>query len=818
LLVPKLTRHVFMKRKNKKLITLMLAGLCAVSLSTAVASTTAMAEEAEVKASTYAISEIFSTSGTLDVENDTVAFKLGNEKYARIKRDLAFKWYEGKNDARYLTVKFAFKALNFESITFEVESSSSVANKDQKAVNAVKFTVKEGKVYASVINGEKEGVQQETQIIAGNEVVLALTQGDKFDSFGVTVDGVALNYGEDENGNPIKAEFTNVGANYSDYSLEKMHPLEITAKLASGATEDAVVLLNEINGQLFTGKDVIVDKKVTDTAAPVLVVNEDVNGFQYGTAFSLSYEKVDVLQASSLKEEKKYYRYNPADTATNYDSTLTTSTYFMDTVYYTNGTDVSKEKKDGYKATSVRQEEGGKEYVSIKFTLGDDTYDDTKNADGEIPFAKMTYDLSWYAADTALANKEVGGTAMDFIVIDENDVGATYTHILADEKNAVNVVDSQLDAEAAEYQELLKEEAKDTYAGSNSDFELPAVDWMIKDNGGYRGLKFTISYRTPSSSSAKTASNLSYNNLEIAVTEEGMYEFKVFATDKAGNPMKYYLDGELVNVSTSNIWDIEEIPSFTFTIDNLGIKVEEASSASSRKVEKILDETYTLSGLTVVGATNKQSKYALYRLDTSKYNGPAITTNALTSVKYETIREEAISRLGEVGKADANGNVAIPTYFDLYLDVYAAKVASAINSTKAAVKACFVQVKEYNANITEKDPEWEEYNKYRWNASSTSFKTVEEGEYLILADFWEKELPMQRATAYKVVIVDSKEDVAKGDSKVMAWIKNNVVSVVLFGIAAIMLILIIILLLVKPSDETLDDLDEEVERSKGKKE
>ncbi len=798
----------------------MLAGLCAVSLSTAAASTTAMAEETEVKASTYAISEIFSTSGTLDVENDTVAFKLGNENYARIKRDLAFKWYEGKNDARYLTVKFAFKALNFESITFEVESSSSVASKDQKTANAVKFTVKEGKVYASVINGEEEGIQQETQIIAGNEVVLALTKGDKFDSFGVTVDGVALNYGEDENGNPIKAEFTNIGANYSDYSLEKMHPLEITAKLAEGATENAVVLLNEINGQLFTGKDVIVDKKVTDTAAPVLVVNEDVNGFQYGTAFSLAYEKVDVLQASSLKEEKKYYRYNPADTETNYDSTLTTSTYFMDTVYYTNGTDVSKEKKDGYKATSVRQVEG-KEYVSIKFTLGDDTYDDTKNADGAIPFAKKTYDLSWYAADSALVSKTLGTTATDYIVIDENDVGATYTHLLADEQNAVNnyVDEAQLETEVGEYQKLLEEEAKDTYAGSNSDFELPAVDWLINDNGGYRGLKFTISYRTPSSSSAKTASNLSYNNLEIAVTEEGMYEFKIFATDKAGNPMKYYLDGELVDVSTSNIWDIEEIPSFTFTIDNLGIMVEEASSAASRKAEKILDETYTLSGMTVKGATNKQSAYALYRLDVSKYNGPAITTNALTSVKYETIREEAVKRFGEVGKADAEGKVAIPTYFDLYLDVYAEKVANAINGTKAAVKACFVEIKEYNANITEKDPEWEEYNKYRWNASSTSFKTVEEGEYLILADFWEKELPtIQRATAYKVVIVESEEDVAKGESKIMAWIKNNVVSVVLFGIAAVMLILIIILLLVKPSDETLDDLDEEVERTKNKKE
>ena len=77
---------------------------------------------------------------------------------------------------------------------------------------------------------------------------------------------------------------------------------------------------------------------------------------------------------------------------------------------------------------------------------------------------------------------------------------------------------------------------------------------------------------------------------------------------------------------------------------------------------------------------------------------------------------------------------------------------------------------------------------------------------------------MQRATAYKLVVVESKEDVAEGDSKIMAWIKNNVVSVVLFGIAAVMLILIIILLLVNPSDETLDDVDAEAASKKSKRE
>jgi hypothetical protein len=71
---------------------------------------------------------------------------------------------------------------------------------------------------------------------------------------------------------------------------------------------------------------------------------------------------------------------------------------------------------------------------------------------------------------------------------------------------------------------------------------------------------------------------------------------------------------------------------------------------------------------------------------------------------------------------------------------------------------------------------------------------------------------MQRASAYKVVIVETEEDVAEGESKVLAWMRNNKVSVILFGVAAVMLILIIVLLLVKPSEETLEDVDKEVEK------
>ena len=39
--------------------------------------------------------------------------------------------------------------------------------------------------------------------------------------------------------------------------------------------------------------------------------------------------------------------------------------------------------------------------------------------------------------------------------------------------------------------------------------------------------------------------------------------------------MEYYdKDGELVKLSASNVWDVEEIPSFMFEIENRGVKAQ----------------------------------------------------------------------------------------------------------------------------------------------------------------------------------------------------------------------------------------------------
>ena len=106
--------------------------------------------------------------------------------------------------------------------------------------------------------------------------------------------------------------------------------------------------------------------------------------------------------------------------------------------------------------------------------------------------------------------------------------------------------------------------------------------------------------------------------MEIPVASEGYYQFKIFANDKAGNLMKYYIDGELVTVDATNIWDIEEIPSFTFYIKSGSLSVEEGGSTKAKKDTEVLDTNYTFDSFEIEGAANLKESYALYKLKVSE--------------------------------------------------------------------------------------------------------------------------------------------------------------------------------------------------------
>lgn len=832
-----------MKKSNKKLLTLILTGaLCATTLGAGFTALSASADTATTTetAKTYLLTDVFSADKGIisadkknggENESETMKFTLGNAQSVKFNRDLALKWYaEGVMST--FTAEFAFADMNFTEISFTFESESSMSANDGKAINVIKF-VKTGDTSVNVSVNGGTAVAKTIELKKTMTITLA-PDATVWDAYKVKLDGADI------------GTFTNIGVEYAEYTLGKMTPLTISAKTANDATTG--LYIESMNGQRFdnvTTKEGSTNKYVADTTAPVLVVDEDIeDAFLLGTSFSFSYQTIDVLP-SSIDEKKTYYQYNPADGAITYNA-LNSSPYFVDTVYYKGAdgkayktVEDAQEAGVDYETVSVFEEEIsangiGREFVSLKITLSDGTY-----KVGATTYPAKEYELAWFVGANAVEKKTVKVSEkyeengeektrevdkeIDFVIFNREENGPVYSLLVKDDTNKKNLY-LKADGTATEnyeestlkdwvenkYQVALNAVADETVAGSNSYINFPAVKDLISDTNGYSNMKFTISYKTPSSDSAKTSSGLAYNALKLAVSEEGKYEFKIFAVDKAGNKMYYYLDDELQEVSTSNVWDIEEIPSFTFEIKNQGLSIKDEKS-SDRQDTELIGETYKFSDATVVGATAQKSDYALYKVDLNAYNTTLtpsqtkLTTGHLSQITYKTLNEKVKNKVATDGD-----------YFKVYMDVYAEELASLVGGTqetKDAILKCFTRIEEYNSKITEKDEEWA-HNKYQWKPASKSFETVEEGEFLIVADYWESELPHQRATAYTLVLVNSKRVTNPGESD---WLKNNVVSVVLFSIAGVMLVMIIILLLIKPSDEKLEEVEENAEKATKKK-
>ena len=768
-----------MKRKNKKLLTFLLAGALCVSTIGGFASMKGITSSAADE-NAYKLSDIFakenSASFSSDADNNT-QFSLSKNSLVRIKRNLALKWYS-EGEAKYLNFKFAFADDNFSSISFKVESASAVASADNKAVNTIKF-VNNDEAVSVFVNDVDSGVT----VNVGVALAVSLSEGVNDGEFGVN-----LTVGEETK---AIGTFTNVGANFAEYTASKMSPLSISAEIPAGALADAAttkVTFTELNGQSFSGVELENNEYyVKDNAAPVLVVNEDVSGFLLGTSFknSLSYKVIDVLQLSSLKEEKTYYQYNPTDEEVTYKK-LDDNVVFLDTEYTT---------ADGKQTTVYREE--NREYVSIKITLSDKVND------------AATYDLSWYAGENTVKPNGYEGD-IEYLVIDRNTEGPTYNYIVAtadadDEEKGTNVVDKeQLALVVKEFQDELDTNAETVLI--NSDITLPSMEKLFADNNGYRNLKFTISYKTPGSDSTKLSTNLAYNALKLTVDHEGDYEFKVFANDKTGNKMMYYdADGKLVVVDSTTVWDIEEIPTFRFTIKNTGMKADPSTTATTsyRSDEKNLGERYTFSDVKIIGAMNSKETYKLYRIDEDKARELKISFDEkdISSITYAALAEKLAGKFNEY-REDYIGEL----YLDAFVELLANKLGADV--TADMVKQCFVEINEFDSRITEDNnaEAWNNHNKYNWSISSQAFTAAETGNYVIFADYWENEIPTQRVAAYKVITVEEKSDGTAGETT--SWVEQNIVSVILFGIAGILLIVVIILLFVKPSEETLEDVEQ----------
>ena len=492
-------------------------------------------------------------------------------------------------------------------------------------------------------------------------------------------------------------EFTNIGGYYAPYRSSSATtpcvPLRISAETEDGAVE--TLAIKSMNKQSFA----LTDGNIVDDTAPVFVLGEEVRSFLLGYTVALDYVAIDVCDETVTKT-LSYLQYGKDSTSTLSSSTLIFETDVFDTY--------------------------GCEYINVTGKLNDDSGNTAE------------IDLSWYADEADL-------TAFDdkqFFSVVRNSSGPQY-------------VGTESEYEA--YQEAVTAAAEGVSVGESSYVYLPSLKGMIEDDDtAYESFSFTVYYKTQTSSSVQTASGLKSDSLYFSVSDPGKYVFKVVVSDKTGNALQAEKDGKDVTVTYSNVFEIDSIPSFTFTIYNYGVSVENGKTNKTGYV----DATYNISNFTINAVSGYEASYKLFYVDTARYY------------------EEKGEYLGY------NALVDHPTDYADY----------------------FVEIDEYNSAITEDDEEWSTSdNEYNWQPSSLTFVPQKTGFYVVEAEVTDAELYGVKDFGYQAIEIVAEQDIVKGDSD---WLENNIVSVVLFAIAAVALLGIIAVVVIDPKEKDLDEIDQ----------
>ncbi len=771
----------------------------------------------KVASADYNPTSIFSASSSGRVgesggDQSYVQFTLTSEGTVSYRRDLALKWFEpAETDSKtegftsnsaeigYYSMTISFPAIHFEKMSISYESAEENISKESTATNSIVFFRDGEAVSAAIRNASEqpdEAADEEEEDDWTPEKVTIDASGD----LEITFDEENCNIGEFAvyiNGTLI-GKMTNIGGNYFEYlssaSSTPRVPVTFSVdELSSDATEQ-LVLMKEINGQSFLLKD----GQIVDDTAPVLVINEEVYAYTLGRKWSLTYEAIDVCDSSVTVTRRYFMMKAPEDgvyqkpVGKDY-SALTTSTFFMPT------SDAESEQQyvsiyfeldDGRTLTTAEKEE---ERVYLAWYTANSEADEVEVKEHVCSVCGYVYngtdafeDLAddWNCpscsddgATTGASSFEERAAKLQVISVDRDKYGPTYVGVTADEDTKQNVSSDEAARLAAEYQQAIDDLTVEydsngnrklkLSAGDGAYFYLPSLRGLIaSDYADYRNLRFNIYYKKQSleaGSGASSQTSLRYNALRFEIDEEGKYVFKVLASDNAGNAMQYYVDGKLVDVSSSNIWDIEEIPEFTFEVTYTGATIEKPGEQSLG----YKGNSYTIDSFDIVALDGYEADYTLFEFD--------------------------------IEKASSN-SLRIPTYSEF--------VKNAEREFER-LKDAFVEIRKYNSDITEDDDRWYRTdNDYHWNPDSAlSFTPQKAGQqqyYVVRLTVTEARMPGHAVTAYEVINVQSPIDPLPDPTY---WLENNIVSVVLFSISAVLLIAIVILFVSKPSEKKVEEVD-----------
>lgn len=491
--------------------------------------------------------------------------------------------------------------------------------------------------------------------------------------------------------NTTVGSFTNIGKKYSTYSGASA--TTPCVPLAFCAEGEGNVAFLSMNGQSFALKD----GKINDDTAPVLVINEQIRSFILGYTISVDYLAIDVCDESVTKTVY-YTQYGKSETR------LTSTSILFETEQY---------------------EKTNCEYVSMTATLNDNGKNVGK------------YDFSWYAEDEYLTTID----DVSYFSVSRNNVGAKYVG-----------TQEQYDA----YQVALEKAAEGVTVGSSSYVYYPSLRGLVEDDDtAYENFSFTIYSKTQGGSSVITSSSMKSSSLALAASSAGRYAVKIVVTDKMGNGMYGDLDGKTVKVTASNVFDIDEIPEFHYTVYNYGVSVEDVTTLKTG----YLDTSITATSFTINAVSGYEAKYQLFYFDNIAYY--------VANGKYLTNKQLLVA----------------PNDYSAYL----------------------TEIDPYNGDVLENDEAWSATdNEYNWNPTSRSFVPQKTGYYLVKVEVTDAELYGIKDTAYQVLEITSALDIMEGDSE---FVQNNIVAIVLFSVSAVCLIGIILLVVIDPKEKDLDEID-----------
>ena len=715
-----------MKRQKIQILTLFVALVLSISAMVACLLTVSAANEVAARG-------VFTALQGAAMDNDEASagqerfltYKLsGSDESVVYQKNLALKWRAfddaenpaigGANSWQYFELTFAFADTDFTSFTISMETTQFSMSKAGKTVNTIKFTKDGSQVKASVNGAEAVNVD------ASKDITVSLSEETGKEGFGEFVVSIQ--------DHAAAGKFTNIGKYYAAYASSSattpITPLTFKAEVP----EDGSVrfAIKSMNGQSFKLND---SDQITDDTAPVLVVDKEIKRIVMGE--EVDFEAVAIDVCSTATTTMQYYIATSDAEAPSFDADKTLVGY----------SDLSSDKKFFDEDFEGAAENG----VSIAYKLSDGNSND---ADSNIAYVFV----EWYAEEvTASGYIEVVNPNSAVLnsrpeAFGSFDVSGNWTWMQVENEEGTLVSATDKYQAAVTNAALQEDGTTSIQVGSGAYYYVPSLKEFVRDdNCGYSDMEFTVYYRFTGKTSTDTQQiSGDFDELRFEIAAPGYYEFRIVPKNMSGKTMAGVKEnGEKTEISSSNVWDVTNLVTFSFTVDYNGPVIENPEGNETGYV----DVVYSVSDFDIVATSGYAEEYQLYYLELKA----GVGTPTLAQVN-EAEKAGSISQYGE-----------------------------------------WKEIEKYDSDKDSDDGD----NAYSWNPdSSLSFVPQKIGFYKVGVTVYSDNF--DGVSSFKVINVSSESESVRGETH---WLQNNILSVVFLSVGVLCLIGIVVLLLIKPKDK-----------------